>query len=222
MMILLLGNAGIECFPVSAGAAGAQGFHYLRLPAYVVGTIVIAWGVRRLRENPCRHPVWERRRQTLMALLALAIYFAPFIEWWRTWPRQTYLMVNMLGMLFTGMLMLFYINLLAAEVGRRLRRSGVAWEAQIYATAVVVLMMAPLAAAILFSMLAAIRYDTPFGPELLQTLRRVPVWIYALASIPASLTLIAAWKARDLCYQGLRPAPSAPLNSNSQNPSAMP
>lgn len=190
-MILFFGNAAVEVF------------HFVKLPAYVVGCALAAWGLWMLPTAGAVSLKWRPRVRAAMALVFLQIYFAPFLEWWKGSPHVAFYFVNVLGLLLVGMLMLFFVNLLAADAFGRLRDRGGRIEALIFAWGVVLLMIAPLVLTAACCLLAAFRYKTDFEFEMWQAVGQLPIWIYMVLTIPCSLTLIATWKAKDSCYRRL-------------------
>jgi hypothetical protein len=98
-------------------------------------------------------------------------------------------------------LSLYLVNLIVADFFRRLSLKGEKLEAQIYAGAVIAFMAVPLVAAVVFSSISAVRYQTIFLDELIETVHRVPIWMYIIVTVPCSLTLAVLWKARDRSYQ---------------------
>ncbi len=187
-MALFFGNASVEVFQA------------LRLPAYVAGSGLAAWGLWTLGAAGAVSPRWRRRVRATLAMVCLQIYFAPFLEWWKAAPGVTFYFLNVLGLLLASMLAFFLVNLLAADACRRLRQSGGQVEALAFAAGVVLLMIAPLALTSLFSLLAALRYQTGFAVEMWQTVIRLPAWVYMVLTLPCSLTLVAVWKIKTLCY----------------------
>lgn len=64
-------------------------------------------------------------------------------------------------------------------------------------------MIAPFLIGLLFALVASIRYNSLFAEEIWLTVNRVPIWLYVATTLPCSLTLVASWKAKALCYQRL-------------------
>ena len=187
-MVLFFGNAAVELF------------HFIRIPAYVVGSALAVWGVWMLNHAGVVSSKWRRRVRVTMILVFLEIYFAPFLEWWKLSPHTPFYLANVLGLLLVSMLTLFYVNLLALEVFRRLPDRAGQMEAMVFGGAVVLLMITPLILTVLFCLVAALRYQTDFEFEIWQAVVRLPIWVYMILTVPCSLTLIAAWKAKNLCY----------------------
>ncbi len=185
------------------GNAAVEMFSFVKLPAYVAGSCVIAWGLWMLPAAGAISPRWRRRVRAALALAGLQIYFAPFLEWWKLAPHAAFYFVNILGLLMASMGMLLIINLLAADVFRCLQDRGGQLEALAFAWGVVLLMIAPLLLTTAFCLLAAFRYDSDFVFEMWQTVVQLPIWIYMLLTVPCSLTLIAVWKVKALCYRRL-------------------
>ncbi|MBI2437898.1 MAG: hypothetical protein HYV36_03690, partial [Lentisphaerae bacterium] len=99
---------------------------------------------------------------------------------------------------------LLLVNLLTAETFRLFQERGSQVESQALVLGVVVFMIAPFLIGLLSTLYASIRYNFLFAEELWLTVSRVPPWLYVAATLlPCSLTLVAAWKAKTLCYQRL-------------------
>jgi magnesium-transporting ATPase (P-type) len=112
-------------------------------------------------------------------------------------------LVNVLSLLLTGMGILLLVNLLTADAFRLFKERGGQLESQVFAFGVVILMIAPFLIGLLFALVASIRYNSFFAEEIWLTVNRVPIWLYVATTLPCSLTLVASWKAKALCYQRL-------------------
>jgi len=173
-------------------------FHGFRVPAYVLGSLVLAWGVSILKQAgpPARH--WQIRVRLTLGLVLLQIYFAPFTVWWREAPQTLYFFVNVWFLLLTTLLGLLMINVLAALTAQRVRNRDEEAEAWLFAAGVVVLMIVPLLMVSLAGFLISLRDDTSFAAEVWSMVDRVPPWLFMTFTLPCSLTLVSAWKAGKL------------------------
>ncbi|MFH1477575.1 MAG: hypothetical protein ABIH24_08835 [Verrucomicrobiota bacterium] len=192
--------------------AGLEFFHGIRIPAYVLGAGLIGWGLWLLRSAVPAKRNWQRHTRTALGLALLIIYFAPFIAWWQAMPYENLFLVNVLGLLLTGMGILMLVNLLAAETFSLFEESGGRIESQVFAFGVVILMIAPFLIGLLFALVASMRYNTIFAEEIWMTIYRIPVWLYVATTLPCSLTMVAAWKAKAICYQRLWNSGAKPDN----------
>jgi len=138
-----------------------------------------------------------------LGLVFLIIYFAPFVIWLQAMPRENFFLVNVLGMLLTGMMIFFLVNLLTADACLLFKERGGQVESQVFALGVVFLMIAPFLIGLLFALVASIRYNSLFAEEIWLTMNRMPIWLYVATTLPCSLTLVASWKAKSICYQRL-------------------
>ena len=183
--------------------AGLEVFHGIRIPAYVLGAGLISWGLWLLQSAGPTGRRWQRRTRMALGLTFLIIYFAPFITWWRAMPYENLFLINVLGLLLSGMLILLLVNLLAAETFSLFEERGGRVESQAFAFGVVILMIAPFLIGLLFALVASLRYNAPFAEEIWTTINRVPIWLYVATTLPCSLTMVASWKAKSICYQRL-------------------
>jgi hypothetical protein len=193
-------------------------FNAMRVPAYVLGAGLVCWGLFLLRDAGPVSRAWRGRTRLAIGLACLCVYFAPFIAWWKAMPYVNLFLVNVLALLLAGMLILLLANLLAADVFRRFGERGAHVEALVFAFGVVALMIAPFLVGLLFALVAAIRYESTFASEVWPLVLRVPIGFYAVATLPCSLTLVAAWKAKSMCYRRLwesrEPPPAAAAAHN--------
>jgi len=183
--------------------AGLEIFHGIRIPAYVLGAGLIGWGLWLLQSAGPATPSWQRRTRLALGLVFLIIYFAPFIAWWQARPYENLFLVNVLGLLLTGMGIILLVNLLSAETFGLFAERGSRVESQVFAAGVVILMIAPFLIGLLFALVASMRYATMFAEEIWLVIDRVPVWLYVATTLPCSLTMVAAWKAKATCYKHL-------------------
>ena len=176
-------------------------FSGLHLPAYFIGTALHCWGLLTLRNAGKISARWNFCLM-LAILLALAqIYFFPFVHWWKIMPYTSFFTFNVGALAAAVILSLYLINIIVADFFRYLSLKGERLEAQIYAGSVIAFMAVPLIVAVVFSGISAARYQTIFLDELIETIHRVPIWLYVVVTVPCSLTLAVLWKARDRSYQ---------------------
>ncbi|MBI2440267.1 MAG: hypothetical protein HYV35_02735 [Lentisphaerae bacterium] len=180
-----------------------EAFQGMRIPAYVAGACLIGSGVWLLHSTGPLSPRWQRHTRTALVLVALIIYFAPFVGWWYDRPQENFFLLNVLSLLLTGMGILLLVNLLTAETFRLFQERGSQIESQVFALGVVILMIAPFLIGLIFTFLASMRYHFLFAEEIWLTASRVPSWLYLATTLPCALTLIASWKAKAFCYQRL-------------------
>lgn len=183
--------------------AGLEVFHGIRIPAYVLGAGLIGWGLWLLQSAGPTRRSWQRRSRMALGLAFLIIYFAPFVIWWQAMPYENLFLVNVLGLLLSGMGILLLVNLLAAETFGLFAERGGRVESQAFAFGVVILMIAPFLIGLLFALVASMRYNAPFAEEIWLTINRIPIWLYVATTLPCSLTMVAAWKAKTICYKCL-------------------
>ena len=176
-------------------------FSGFRVPAYFIGTAIHCWGLMTLRHAGKVSAGW-RFCLGLAILLALAqIYFSPFVFWLKKMPYVYFFVGNVGALAAAVILSLYVINMIVADFFRSLSLKGERLEAQVYAGTVIIFMAVPLVVAVIFSGISAARYETMFLDELLEAVRRIPIWLYVIVTIPYSLTLAVLWKARDRSYQ---------------------
>jgi hypothetical protein len=176
-------------------------FSGFRLPAYFIGTIFHCWGLMTLRRAGKISACWNFYL-VLAILLALSqIYFFPFVYWWTNMPYIFYFTFNVGALAAAVIASLYLINVIAADFFGHLSLKGERLEARIYSGSVIFFMAVPLVVAVVFSGIAASRYDTMFLDEFIDVFRRIPIWLYFIVTIPYSLTLAVLWKARDRGYQ---------------------
>ncbi len=183
--------------------AGLELFHGIHIPAYVLGAGLIGWGLWLLQSAGPVKPRWQRRSRMALGLTFLVIYFAPFIGWWQAMPYENLFLVNVLGLLLTGMGILLLVNLLAAETFDLFEERGCRVESHFFAFGVVILMIAPYLVGLLVALVNSMRYNSSFADEIWQLVIHVPTWVYVATTLPCSLTMVASWKAKSTCYRRL-------------------
>lgn len=172
-------------------------FFGTRIPAYAAGSALAAWGIFVLHDAGRVSRAWTRRSKAALCLLALQVYFAPFVAWWQARPDVTYLLVNWLCLLLTGMLGLFCINLLIAEGHRLLNAREGRMESLWFAASVAVLMIVPFFILVAGLVVSMLRRHTSLYAEMWSMMLRTPAWAYVVVAVPCALTLLATWKAKN-------------------------
>lgn len=176
-------------------------FSGISLPAYFLGTALHCWGLLTLRNAGKISARWSLYLMLAILLVLLQLYFSPFVYWWKIMPYISFFTFNVGALAVVVILSLCLSNIIAADFFRHLSLRGERIEAQIYAGSVIVFMAVPLVVAVVFSSVAAARYQTMFLDELIEVIYCVPVWLYVVLTVPCSLTLAVLWKARDRSYQ---------------------
>lgn len=176
-------------------------FSGFRLPAYFLGTFLHCWGLATLWRAGKISSRWRLLLSSAIFLVLLEVYFFPFVRWWSMMPYVSFYTINVGTLVVAVILSLYVCNLIVADFFYRLSMKGEGLEAKIYAGAVVGFMAIPFFAAVVFSTISALRYQTVFIDELIEAVHRVPLWLYVVTTIPYSLTLAILWKARDRSYR---------------------
>lgn len=176
-------------------------FSGLRLPAYFIGTALHCWGLLTLRNAGKISARWNLCLVTAILLALSQIYFFPFMYWWKIMPYIPFFTFNVGALAAAVILSLYLSNIIVADFFRYLSLKGERLEAQFYAGAVIAFMAVPLIVAVVFSSISALRYQTIFLDELIEAVRRVPIWLCIIVTVPYSLTLAVLWKARDRSYR---------------------
>ena len=176
-------------------------FSGARLPAYFIGTVFQFWGLMTLRRAGRMSARWSFCIVLAVMLTLAEIYFFPFVYWWRLMPHIIFYTVNVGILAASVILVLYLINIIAADFFGHLALRGERLEARIYAGAVVAFMGVPFILGVVFAGMSSLRYDALFIDELADAVTRIPVWFYFIVTIPCSLTMAVLWKARDRGYQ---------------------
>jgi hypothetical protein len=175
-----------------------------RLPGFVAGLLLVFCGVLYLNRVPPLTRRWPRRiRQALLVLLVL-VYLSPFVHWWRAMPHVPYYSANMLGLLAATMWGFLIVNQLAAEIGLAFGDRTFCLEARICGWLAVLFLLFPGCFALVRSVLAAAPFENTGMISLVLVPYLMPRWMYALALLPFTLTMMMVWRAKELCLRALR------------------
>lgn len=188
-LVLFFANASFEIF------------NTVRIPAYVVGSVIAAWGLLMLNGSGHVSGCWGRRGRIALLMVLLQIYFFPFVGWRRAAPHDTFLFMNWLILILTGMFSLFCLNLLASENARCLHDRAGWMESVWFAGSVVLFMIMPFGFFVLRRCILYFNCGAMPCHASTEIINSVPLWAYALAIVPCAMTLVSLWKARDRCYR---------------------
>ena len=188
-----------------SGALDIRLFSFVRMPAYVFGIFVAYIGTVFLQRAGPLSDMWTRRVRQLLFLLLVEVYLAPFVYWWRQMPHVPYFTANMAALVICTTWVLFVINRLAGEVCKLLRDRTFLIETQVASWLAVVFMLTPVAYALYTALRAVLRPDGDF----FFVLER-PLWIYALALLPFTITMAVSWKMKERCLQVLKMSAKVP------------
>lgn len=172
------------------------------IPAYIAGAIVLIWGLVILRDVGGLRRNWRARINYTIWLVALQIYLAPFVEWWRVRPNEIYFTFNMVALVFIVILSLLSINMIVASVSRALSERGILAESIVYFVLTLVLQLAPVYIIILSALYVENAWSIGFVFYLKEMLAVLPKWLYIAGMIPFSLNMMLVWRIRERCYAG--------------------
>ena len=102
-------------------------------------------------------------------------------------------------MIFSFHWLLWSINQLASEIGAMTGDLDLAIEARICAWSVVAFMLIPLVVMTMFSGALAQQYESNLLSEIQGLRNSTPLWVQIFFFLPLSLTMVAAWKAKERC-----------------------
>ena len=183
------------------------------MPAYVLGIFVAYIGSVLLQRAGALSDMWMRRVRQMLFLILVEIYLAPFVYWWRQMPHVPYFTANMAALVICTTWGLFVVNRLAGEVCKLLCDRTFLIETQVAGWLVVGFMLTPVVYALYTAVREMLRPDGEFFFVL-----ELPLWIYALALLPFTITMAVSWKMKERCLQVLKMSakvPSLPAQTES-------
>ena len=185
-----------------------------RAPAYVFGIFLVYCGVVYFQRTVLPVPRWESLVRELLFVLLIEVYLSPFVFWWRHMPHVPYYVANILILRLCTTWGLFILNHLAVDIARLLRDRLLAIEAQVCAWLALVIMLVPTGYALLQSVLAARSFGISLAPgEAIGGPHRLG-WVYAVALIPFTLTMMIAWTSKERCLRALQAPTDGSLRPN--------
>ncbi len=172
-------------------------------PCYLVGIGLMAWGLHRLRGR--RGGPADLTKPVLRAALpvGLAMYFGPFVYWWRRVPQEDYFIGHLGVLALVALWVLHEINRLAAETADRVGRESFAVEARVSGL-LCLLALPPAAAFLVYGIGAARAANVSLYAKFFTLAYHLPRPLLALALVPFTLTMACAWRARAVCLSALR------------------
>ena len=173
----------------------------LQLPGYVLGVVLIYWGLLLLYSVGEISPLWLRRVRRAIASVFLMVYFAPFVYWWQRLPYETFFLINILLLAVCAMWLLMLVNGTIEELAGLRGWHALRNLAEISAWSVIFLMVLPFLALFLTSLASTVRFNGNLFAELAALQRRVPLWAAALPLVPCAATMTAAWRGKEHCLE---------------------
>jgi len=186
-----------------SGVVHLQAFAFIRLPPYVMGTLILFCGVIMFHRAGAVTPRWPGYVRQTIFLVILQVYFAPFYQWWNGMQYETFLLLNVAALLGCAIWALYLFNQLAGLLGIALGDDTFYIEARLCGLAVMALMLLPLLGAGLYGLLGWVRFDSSLYSELSHVRRQIQPWLYGLFLLPFVLTVATAWKAKQLAFRHL-------------------
>lgn len=159
----------------------------VRVPAYMFGAVLTAWGARRIEEGLMLLRADPRAAQILLLTALVQLYMAPFSTWYGDWPMNPFFLGNFAALtvaLLSGMLL---VNITAAQVFRLLLRS----RAVRYAAVPAGLMFCAVFALSALMLIDVARMSSGIDCCFLRLYRifREPWWLIIGLNVPALLTM---------------------------------
>ena len=179
-----------------AGVLSVRKPALIQLPSYVIGTLILYWGVLQLPRACMPGKTWPRAVYASFGLLFLQLYLAPFYTWWNDAPYSSYFFVHLFALLFSILLLLYLLNRLARELAKQLGDAEFMVESTLSSWAVVGMGLFPAGTLFLLAALLSVLHKTtvPFEfRHLLDT--HIPTWAQALFYLPVTFTIAVCWKA---------------------------
>lgn len=173
-----------------------------RLPAHILGLVVILAGALWFRFMPPLTPTWARKARILLAAVLIQVYMIPFVTWWKQLPHVMYFCINMMFLLLAAAWLLVSLNRIAAEAGRALKNDILRVEARLCAWVAPLSLLLPALAIARSAWLStrgavtlrldAIYLGSPWLP-----------WTNILLLLPFVLAMAVSWEAKERCLDYL-------------------
>ncbi len=182
-----------------------------RIPAYVLGVIIIFYGLLLLQRAGPLTVRWSRRLFTALILVLIQVYMVPFVYWWRQMPHVPYLIANMALLIICTTWVLFVINRLAGEIAKILHDVTFFMETQLSGWAAIIFILIP-AGYFIYQAVQRNYNDAGFislSPFLWPI--KTPDWFFISALLPFTLTMAIVWKAKEKCLTVLKSSTRIPL-----------
>jgi len=197
-----------------SGALHLTALPTLRMPLYLLSLMICLWGLMALRKVPIRSAGWQRARRHGFILIALMVYLAPFVDWWRQEPQIDHLALNVLALVVVCAVLLRVICLLVAELAAYLQERVYEAEARLCGWLALLLIAAPV---IGFGLYAAAQ-SAVYGFSIHQGwvgLLFIPHirLIFAGMLMPVAFTFALAWKTKNLAFRQLHEDISPPQST---------
>jgi hypothetical protein len=132
------------------------------------------------------------------------VYFIPLFNWWTETPHNDLLAANAILLYFASLHFLYHVCRSAGRLGDILKDATIVFEGRVGAWLVILLGMLP---GLIICFLAALMtaggqgsfYNSVF--LLTHTLNKL---LIGLPLIPASLSLVVTWRAKESCFYTLQ------------------
>lgn len=185
------------------GAVDVDIMERVRLPAYILGVLLVYIGFIFLHRSKPVTRRWKTWAGQGLILSFILVYFSPFVYWWSHRPFTGFYVGNMLALVACATWLMFSVNRLAAEVGMALQDRTFAIEADLCGWSTVGLMMIPLLITTGLTLYYAGVAQLDWITEWVSVQSEMPVWLYFFFLIPITLTMTSAWKAKECCIRAI-------------------
>lgn len=185
----------------------------VRIPAYILGVLLMYTGVIFLQRLGPISPGWQTRVREALLVLLIEVYLAPFVYWWRQMPSVIYYVANVVGLILITAWGLYLVNRISGELAKIVHNTTFFIESQISGWLSVVFILVPTVQSVLTSITRAIEADALKYFDFSSLFRNTPKWIYAMALLPFTLSMAVTWKAKERCLEMLRASARHPVTT---------
>jgi ABC-type Na+ efflux pump permease subunit len=147
---------------------------------------------------------WVGLTTRAMWLAALGVYFTPIFFMWRKFPRDTYLLVNVLAFVIVGILFLIVVTAAIGAFAHSCDDQSLLSESRLFFGGLVVLLGAPFAAMLVYVAAMTMRFRSDLADELLRVAARAQKPAMVLMLLGVSMTLSLVWLAKNRVMRELR------------------
>lgn len=167
-----------------------RGFH---LPLLALSLMQCGWGAFVAHTAQPIRELWSRRSGQGLWLIALALYFSPFLYWWTRNPSSYYFAINSLLFAMCLALFLLYINAGAGIMAEMVKDKLFLLETRMCGWIILILVTVYFGYTLIFILI----YQFTQGGRMFPYNVMRNGWVFMV--VPFALTMGSLWKIRATC-----------------------
>jgi hypothetical protein len=164
----------------------------------IVTTAIILYGLWQLGQFQKQERLWIQTLDRAKALAMINIGLSPFVFWWNQLPHVTFYFLAVSGLMLSGLMFLFTINVVLQRLAAMLPDETLRMETRFFTVLNLYLLASVVALATLYLVLQFISSLPAILSHLLRAVASGREWLLVfMVLLPLAMTMTLIWKIKE-------------------------